>query len=448
MRGKLQIQGKPAKTSKNQGNATQSVGRNAGKIVGMPLTHKGGSQLFCMTRQNLLSDPAVNSKRKAPGYYLDGHGLYLQVGPGSARSWVLRYTLNKKTREMGLGSVDTFGLAKARERALHYRQLIADGIDPIAHRQLSRDAMAKAASASKTFAECAHEYHTAHADNWKNVKHGDQWINTLTSYAFPKFGQIAVGGVNKSHILAALTPIWKTKAETASRVLQRIRMVLNYAAAKDYSKGLDAEFWQQVKLALGANDRARKVEHHSSCPYTEVGALLAQVEASGASSLTKLAFEFSILTASRSGEVRGARWSEFDAGYTSWSIPGERMKAGREHRVPLSARAKALLKQVKAARPDNSDLVFPSNKDTHLSDMVFTQLLRRLGMPFTMHGFRASFRTWGMEATGYPDEMLEFALAHVVGDQTVRAYARSDMVDKRRQLMQDWADYLSKTQTR
>lgn len=400
-----------------------------------------------MTRQKQLSDPAVNSKRKAPGYYLDGHGLYLQVGPGNARSWVLRYTLNKKTREMGLGSVDTFGLAKARERALHCRQLIADGIDPIAHRQLSRDEMVKVASASKTFAECADEYHKAHAENWKNVKHADQWINTLTSYAFPKFGQIAVVDVNKSHILAALTPIWKTKAETASRVLQRIRMVLNYAAARDYSKGLDAEFWQQVKLALGANDRARKVEHHSSCPYAEVGALLAQVQASGASLLTKLAFEFLILTASRSGEVRGARWSEFDDGYTSWSIPGERMKAGREHRVPLSARAKALLKQVKAERPDDLDLVFPSNKDTPLSDMVFTQLLRRLGMPFTMHGFRASFRTWGMEATSYPDEMLEFALAHVVGDQTVRAYARSDLVDKRRQLMQDWADYLRTTQT-
>ena len=304
--------------------------------------------------------------------------------------------------------------------------------------------LVKAASASKTFAECAHEYHKAHADNWKNAKHGDQWINTLTSYAFPKFGQVAVGDVTKAHILAALSPIWKTKAETASRVLQRIRMVLNYAAAKDYSKGLDAEFWQQVKLALGANDRARKVEHHSSCPFAEVGTLLAQVQASGASALTKLAFEFSLLTASRSGEVRGARWSEFDVGFTSWTVPGERMKAGREHRVPLSARAKAVLKQAKAAQSNSSDLVFPSTKNTPLSDMVFTQLLRRLGAPYTMHGFRASFRTWGMEATTYPDEMLEFALAHVVGDQTVRAYARSDMVDKRRQLMQDWADYVAR----
>ena len=275
------------------------------------------------------------------------------------------------------------------------------------------------------------------------MKHGDQWINTLTSYAFPKFGQVTVGDVTKAHILAALSPIWKTKAETASRVLQRIRMVLNYAAAKDYSKGLDAEFWQQVKLALGGNDRARKVEHHSSCPFADVGALLAQVQAGGASALTKLAFEFSVLTASRSGEVRGARWSEFDADYTSWTIPAERMKAGREHRVPLSVRAQAILKEVKSSREGKSDLIFPNGKGVLLSDMVFTQLLRRMGVPYTMHGFRASFRTWGMEVTGYPDEMLEFALAHVVGDQTVRAYARSDMVAKRRQLMQDWAEYLA-----
>lgn len=402
-----------------------------------------------MTRRNLLSDPAVNSKRKAPGYYLDGHGLYLQVAAGGSRSWVLRYTLNKKTREMGLGSLDDFGLAKARERAQQFRQLLADGIDPIEHRQQTRAAQSKVAferaQQRKTFSECAHEYHRAHADNWKNAKHGDQWINTLTTYAFPYFGKLPAGEVAKPHILAALSPIWKTKAETASRLLQRIRVVLNYAAAKDYGPGLDSEFWEQVKLALGANDRARKVEHHSSCPYPNVGALLAMVQAGTASPLVKLAFEFTVLTAARSGEVRGARWSELDAGHTSWTIPAERMKASREHRVPLPARAKAVLKAARAAQSGDSDLIFPSTQHKPLSDMVFTQLLRRLSLPYTMHGFRASFRTWGMEATNYPDEMLEFALAHVVGDQTVRAYARSDMVTKRRQLMQDWADHLAQT---
>lgn len=405
-----------------------------------------------MTRRHLLSDPAVNSKRKAPGYYLDGHGLYLQVSKGGSRSWVLRYTLNKKVRDMGLGSLDDFGLAKARERAQQFRQLLADGIDPIEHRQQTRVTQSKAATEraqlSKTFAECAREYHRAHTDNWKNAKHGDQWINTLTAYAFPKFGQLPVSEVAKSHILTALSPIWKTKAETASRVLQRIRTVLNYAAAKDYGPGLDSEFWEQLKIALGANDRARKVEHHKSCPYVQVGALLRQVKASTASPLVKLAFEFAILTAARSGEVRGARWSEFDDSYTSWIIPGERMKAGREHRVPLPARAKTLLKEARALRTGDSDLVFPSSKGAEISDMTLTQLLRRLELPYTMHGFRSSFRTWGMEATNYPDEMLEFALAHVVGDQTVRAYARSDMVAKRRQLMQDWADYLAKPHTK
>ncbi|MDP3799212.1 MAG: integrase arm-type DNA-binding domain-containing protein [Polaromonas sp.] len=395
----------------------------------------------------MLTDRSIKSKDKTPGYYLDGQGLYLQVAPGGSRSWVLRYTLNKKAREMGLGSFDTFGLAKARERAQHFRQLVADGIDPIEHRRQLRDTPYQPPTAPDlpTFSKCAHEYHQAHADNWKNAKHGDQWINTLTAYAFPKFGEFPVAAVGKPQVLAALTPIWQTKAETASRLLQRIRLVLNYAAAKDYRAGLDAEFWQQVKLALGANDRARKVEHHSSCPYANVGALLATVQASTASTVVKLAFEFTILTAARSGEVRGACWSEFDAGYTSWTIPGERMKAGREHRVPLPARATALLKEVHAARTGHGPLVFPSAKNAPLSDMTFTQLMRREGLPYTMHGFRASFRTWGMEATDYPDEMLEFALAHVVGDQTVRAYARSDMVAKRRKLMQDWADYLLAT---
>ena len=227
-------------------------------------------------------------------------------------------------------------------------------------------------------------------------------------------------------------------------MLQRIRTVINYAAAKDYDPGLDSELWGHLKIALGANDKARKVEHHKSCPYPEVRELLAKVKGSTASALTKLALELAVLTASRSGEVRGACWAEFDENFESWIIPGKRMKSGREHRIPLSSRAAVLLKQARALHNGNGPLVFPTNKNTQLSDMVFTQLMKRLELPFTPHGFRSSFRTWGMESTSYPDEMLEFALAHVVGDQTVRAYARSDMVAKRRQLMQDWADFLGK----
>lgn len=407
-----------------------------------------------MTRLNLLTDAAARSKNLAPGYHLDGRGLYLQVAPGRSKSWLLRYTLRGRTREMGLGSFLDFGVARARERAQQARDLLAQGIDPIDHRVKAQAAAlvaaAQAAQANVTFEACAREYHKAHADNWKNAKHAAQWINTLTEYVFPKFGKLPVQQVGKAEVLKALSPIWKTKAETASRVFQRIRTVINYGAAKDYCTGVDGEFWTQVKLALGANDRARKVEHHSSCPYSQVGALVAKVHGSSATEMVQLAFEFIILTAARSGEVRGARWSEFDANLVNWTVPGDRMKASREHKVPLSKRAKTVLRRARALQAENverggapSDLVFPNPGGKPYSDMVFTQLLRRLELPFTMHGFRASFRTWGMEATQYPDEMLEFALAHVVGDQTVRAYARSDMVEKRRQLMEDWAVYVA-----
>lgn len=401
-------------------------------------------------RHNLLSDAAVKSKTKPPGYYLDGRGLYLQVAPKGGRSWLLRYTFAGKTREMGLGSVYDLGLARARDLAQEQRELIRQGIDPLNHRAAQllqrKAAEAQAALVQKTFEACAREYHEKHAENWKNEKHGDQWINSLSNHVFGVFGQKAVGDVGKPDMLEALTPLWREKAETATRLFQRIRTVINYAAAKDYCKGLDQEFWEQLKLALGANDRAKKVEHHASCPYPAVSALLASVKQGAATDMVKLAFEFTVLTCARSAEARGARWSEFDPKLTTWTVPKERMKAGREHRVPLSGRVRELLLEAQKllgidsnSLPDS--LVFPNPKGKPYSDMVFTQLMRRMKLNYTMHGFRASFRTWGMEATQYPDEMLEFALAHVVGDQTVRAYARSDMVERRKHLMEDWAAY-------
>ena len=410
-----------------------------------------------MTRRNLLVDAAVKSRNKPPGYYLDGHGLYLQVAIGGSRSWILRYTLRKKTREMGLGSTDDFGLAEARLRAQRARQLIAEGIDPIDHRNKQsevseslRMAAEIATERAKTFKECAIEFHEANADEWKNIKHGDQWKNTLRDYAFPTFGDVPMSEVTKAQIVKALSPIWKTKAETASRVLQRIRTVFNYAAAKDYTKGMDAEFWQQTRMSLGSNERARKVEHHSSCPYPLVGALLAAVRDGPSSESVRLAFEFTILTAARSGETRGALWSEIDKVSRSWTIPGERMKAGKSHKVPLSVQAFAVVERAASLRESGaqqieSDLVFPNRNGLPFSDMVFLKLLRDMEFPYTMHGFRASFRTWATEATEYPHEMLELALAHSVGDETVRAYMRSSMVEKRRHLMEDWATYIEQS---
>jgi len=404
-----------------------------------------------MTKRSLLADPSVRSRHKKPGYYLDGHGLYLQVSASGSRSWILRYTLNKRVREMGLGSADDFGLAQARERAQRARQLVADGIDPIDKRNAERKALVGMQAAEKarlkTFEDCAIEFHEANADDWRNAKHAAQWINTLRTYAFTKFGGLPVSEVSKDEIVKAIQPIWKTKAETASRVLQRIRTVLNYAAAKDYAKGRDGEFWEQVRMALGSNERARKVEHHSACPYPLIGALLKAMKAGPSSDMVKLAFEFTVLTAARSGESRGALWSEIDLSTKSWVIPEERMKAGNAHKVPLSKRALEILKQAASMRDSglaSSDLglIFPNSKGLPFSDMVFTQLLRRMDLEYTMHGFRATFRTWGTEQTEYPHEMLEFALAHTVGDETVRAYMRTSMVEKRRQLMEDWAAYL------
>lgn len=414
-----------------------------------------------MTRHNLLTITSIRTKAKKPGYHLDGRGLYLRVAPGGSQAWILRYTFLGRTRDMGLGSLADVSLARARERAQEHRTQIAEGIDPIEHREQKKIELKATAiqleQASVTFKACAEEYHKEHADDWKNAKHKAQWINTLTTYAFPHFGKFPIREIGKHEILKALKPIWKEKAETADRLLQRIRKVINYGAAKDYCRGVDSEFWEQVRIALGANEKAREVEHHPSCPHPQIGALLAQVHASTATATVQLAFEFGVLTATRSGEIRGARWSEFDESLRNWTIPPERMKAGREHRVPLSTRAIAVLQAARALHADRkaehygaacdteaNDLVFPSPRGKTYSDMVFTQLLRRLEQPYTMHGFRATFRTWGMDHTEYPAEMLEFALAHLVGDQTVRAYARSDMVEKRRQLMEDWAAYIDR----
>jgi integrase len=405
-----------------------------------------------MTKINQLSDAAIRSKVKEPGYYLDGHGLYLQVSKGGTRSWILRYSVDKKARrEMGLGSVTDFGLAEAREMAREARRLVAEGVDPIEARRQRKSERAAALHQSslegKTFQQCAREYLDAHEHEWKSAKHGAQWESTLATYVFPKFGAMRIGDVGKSEIVRAMSLIWKSKAETATRTLQRIRLIFNYAAAKDYlPEPLDSEFWKQVRMALGGNSKARKVKHFASCPFPEVGRVLKKVWDSAATERVKLAFEFAVLNASRSGEVRGARLSEFDADLKGWTIPGERMKAGRPHRVPLSKRAQKIIRQALELRENSDgDLLFASASGRPFSDMVFTQLLRRLGEPYTMHGFRSSFRTWADEATQFPHEMLEFALAHVISDQTVRAYARSDMLEKRRELMNSWADYIHST---
>ena len=380
---------------------------------------------------------AVNAKSE-PGYYADGDGLYLQVLASGAKSWILRFMLNKRAREMGLGSTSKYSLAEARERARKYRQLLDDGIDPIEYRKAEQAKNLAATGQRKTFEECAEEYQRLHASGWKNAKHASQWTNTLKTYAYPEFGKKDVSDVSKADILRALEPIWTTKTETAVRVRQRIRAVLDWAAARDYRHGHDPHLWDQISRSLPQAKDVKKGNHFAACPYSRVYEAIQSIKQSTASDNVKNAFEFIILTAARSGEVRGAQWSEIDFENKRWNIPPERMKASREHRVPLSPRALALLEAQKGKHPE---LVFPNEKGKPFSDMTFTMLLRRLGHDFTAHGFRSTFRDWSAEQTAFPREVCEAALAHVTKDATEAAYFRSDLFEKRRQLMEAWATY-------
>jgi integrase len=390
-------------------------------------------------RANLLTSVAVNAK-KEPGYYLDGNGLYLQVAASGAKSWVLRFSLNKRAREMGLGSIVDRTLSEAREQARKYRQQLSEGIDPIEARKLQRQANLLATATRKTFKECALEYHKLHAGGWKNPKHADQWINTLTAYAFPIFGSKDVSSISKADVLHVLEPIWHTKTETASRVKQRIRAVLEWPAARDYRAGHDPHLWSQVTRSLPKAKAIKKVTHLAACPYTAVAGALDTIRYSSATDVVKDAIEFTVLTAARSGEARGARWDEIDVAGRRWIIPPERMKAKREHRIPLSAVAMKILERRRQVA-GNSPLIFATDRQKSLSDMVFTMLLRREGFDFTMHGFRSTFRDWSAEQTSYPREVCEAALAHVNKDATEAAYFRSDLFEKRRELMNDWAAF-------
>lgn len=382
-----------------------------------------------------------------PGFYHDGGGLYLQVSRFNTKSWILRYTIDKKTRDMGLGPVADWTLAEARERAKQYRQLIDNKQDPIEYRQVEQKARAAERDNRKTFEQCATGCHEDKGTLWKNTKHKAQWISTLTNYAFPKIGSMNVADVGKKEVAKVLEPIWLTKQETASRLLQRIRLVLAWASAHDYYPGYDLKMWDELPNLLPGRPK-KKENHHSSCPYVEAGQLLKQLRDSKISELLKLCFEFTVLTAARSGEARGALKEEINFETKMWVIPDNRMKMDKAHSVPLSDRAIEVLKLAFTLAP-KSKLVFPNLKlDKPLSDQAFTKVVlgENLKVPYTAHGFRSTFRTWAGEQTKYPREVCEHALAHNIMDSVEAAYARTTFVEQRRQLMQDWADFLSKPQ--
>ena len=386
-----------------------------------------------------------------PGRHGDGGGLYLQVRDAEHRSWLYRYRLHGRDREMGLGPLSDVPLAEARDAALACRKLVRAGIDPIEHRQAQRAAQ-KAEAAGFTFQEVAARYIKAHEAGWRNAKHAWQWSQTLQAHVYPVFGDRLVATVDTAAVLLALEPLWRTKNETASRLRGRVESVLDYAAAQGRRTGDNPARWRgHLSNLLPAPRKVAVVEHHAALPYGEVAAFLALVAGQGGTAA--LALRFVILTACRTSEAIGATWRELDTAGAVWTVPAERMKAGREHRVPLSAAALAILATMALAGSEPDAFVFPGNtsgrgvaknkgKARPLSNMAMVQLLRRMDRPdLTVHGFRSTFRDWAAEETSTSREVAEMALAHTLKDKTEAAYRRGDLFAKRAALMADWAAF-------
>jgi integrase len=386
-----------------------------------------------------------------PGAHADGGGLYLRiVAPGSAK-WTLRYMLAGRAREMGLGAYDAAGqrgftLAEARAAAEDPRRLVREGIDPIARREADAEAAAARAAAAEaeamTFRTVAELYIGAHAPGWRNGKHRAQWITTLDAYAFPHLGDLPVSTIETADVLACLTPIWTDKPETASRLRGRIERILDYAMARGWRTTANPARWRgHLANLLPRRSKVAPVRHHAAMPWRDVPGFMGRLRR--ARGLGARALEWTILTAVRTGEAIGARWSEIDMETRVWTIPAARMKAGKEHRVPLSDAALAILTELAPLRPEEGDgFLFPGRAGRPISSMTMAMMLRRMGhADLTVHGFRSAFRDWCEEATSTPHAVAEAALAHAIGDKVEAAYRRGDLFRKRALLMQQWADY-------
>jgi integrase len=394
-----------------------------------------------------LSTVAVRNANK-PGLYGDGAGLYLNVGPTGGKSWLFRYMLNGKAREMGLGPVHTISLAEARDRATAARKLRLDGTDPLEARRAERERKASLAAmeaaALVTFKKAAEGYIEANKAGWRNAKHAAQWPATLAEYVYPIIGGVPVSAVNTGHITRILSPIWNTKSETASRVRGRIEIVLDYAKTHGWRIGENPAAWKgHLQNVLPARGKVAKVEHHAALPWGEIGAFMLELEKE--EGVAALAFRFAILTAARTGEVIGARWGEIDLKAGIWTVPADRMKAGQEHRVPLSDAAVQVLRKAAEVRSDASPdaPVFPGQKaGRSISNMAMFVLLRRIGRgDLTAHGFRSTFRDWAAETTRHEHAVVEKALAHTIDSKVEAAYRRGDLFEKRRRLMEEWASF-------
>ena len=386
---------------------------------------------------NKLSARKVASL-KIQGYHSDGGGLYLQVSPTLSKSWIFKFVRNKKATEIGLGSLDDISLEHARDKATDYRRMLKQGLNPLAEkRQVERDLQLSVAKAI-SFAECAEAYIEINRHGWKNPKHAQQWANTLEQYANPVFGRLPVADIDTGLVVKCLEPIWTTKNETASRLRGRIETVLSWATVSNYREGENPARWRgHLDKILPKPSKVQTIEHHAALKYSEIGAFVAKLQKQNGVAATCL--EFTILTATRTGESIGALWDEIDLPNKIWTIPGERMKAGKAHRVPLSHRAIVILEKMKQIQTNDS--IFPGAKKG-LSNMAMLQLLKRMGCDdLTVHGFRSTFRDWAAETTAYPNEVVEMALAHTIKNLAEAAYRRGDLLEKRSQLMSDWAEF-------
>jgi integrase len=377
-----------------------------------------------------------------PGMHADGGGLYLHISPRGAKSWIFRWTKNGKSHDLGLGTAgdDRITLKRAREAAAAAWRRVHDGGDPIADRKATRSNAQIETAKAMTFRQCAEAYIAAHRAGWRNPRHAKQWPSTLGAYAYPVFGNLPVQAIDVGLVMQAIEPVWAKKPETASRVRGRIESVLDWAKARGYRQGENPARWRgHLENLLPKKSKVRRVEHHAALPYPEIGEFM--VELRQHEGIAARALEFAILTAARTGEVIGAKWSEIDLEARLWVIPGERMKSGREHRVPLSEPAMAILRALQEIR--QSDFVFPGHRvGQPLSNSAMLQQVRRLGRAgLAVHGFRSTFADWCSEQTNFPAEVREMALAHAMANKVEEAYRRGDVIQKRRQLADAWARY-------
>jgi integrase len=404
-----------------------------------------------MARTAKLSAVEV-TKAKGPAALHDGGGLYLRVSAAGAKSWVFRFQLDGKRRDMGLGPFPDISLSDARVKATGHRRLRHEGIDPLDAKAAQRQAQRVSDAKGRTFRECAVEFIEKNRPGWRNAKHAAQWTATLATYVYPTLGELPVSAIDAGLVVQVLDPIWADKPETASRVRGRIEAVLDAATVRGFRQGPNPAQWKgNLAHILPARGKVRRVEHHAALPIDDMSEFLGALR--GREGMAARALEFAILTAARTGEVLGARWGEIDLDAKIWTVPAGRMKAGREHRVPLSGAALAVLETVRPlalmcdGKPDPVAPVFPGpRRALPMSNMVMLMVLRRMKRgDLTAHGFRSTFSDWAAERTGYPREVVEMTLAHAVENKVEAAYRRGDLFEKRRLLGEEWARFCAES---